>query len=72
MEGTYKKKDTGEIYKKKFKKRDTDEVFKHCLGKVYNHCIKKYDARKQQAYMRAGLLKSSPRLLMPCHPDSRF
>ena len=46
MEGTYKKKDTGESYKKKFKKGDTDEIHKNYLGKVRNYFIKKYDARK--------------------------
>ena len=56
MEGTYNKKDTGEIYKEKFKKGDTDEVFKYCPGKVRNCSIEKYDARKQKIYMRAGLL----------------
>ena len=57
LEGTYQKKDTRENYKKKFKKGDTDEVFKYRLGKIHNRFIKKYDARKQKAYMRAGLLK---------------
>ena len=46
MEGTYEKKGTGEAYEKKFKKGDTDEVFKHCLGKVCNRFIMKYDTRK--------------------------
>ena len=57
MEGTFQKKDSEETYKKKFKKGDTDEVFKYCLGKVRQKFIKKYDARRQKAYMRSSLLK---------------
>ena len=57
IEGTFQKRDSGETYKKKFKKGDSDGVFRYCLGKVYNRFIKKYNARKKKAYMRAGLIK---------------
>ena len=53
----FKKKYTGEEYKKKYTEGDFDGVFKYCLGKVHNRFIKKYDVRKQKAYTRAGLLK---------------
>ena len=41
MEGTYQKKDTGEIYEKKFEKGDSDEVFKYYLVEARNRFMKK-------------------------------
>ena len=50
-------KETDKKYKKKVKQGETEEVLKICLGKVCQRFIKKYDARKQKAYMRSSLQK---------------
>ena len=44
-EGTFKKNDIGEQYKKKYVEGYSNIVFKHCLWKVRNRFIKKYDTR---------------------------
>ena len=57
MEGIFEKISSDKIHKKKFKKGYSDEELKYYLGKIRNRFIKKYDARKQKVYMRAGLIK---------------
>ena len=57
VEKTFKEKDTDKKYKKKVKQGDNSDTYKYCLGKVRQKIIKKYDARKQKAYMRSSLLK---------------
>ena len=47
-----------------------NKILKHFLGKVRNRFIKKCDARKQKACMRAGLIK--PKALSIDTMSSRF
>ena len=56
-EVSFKKEATGKVYKKTYIAGYSEGDFKFCLGKVRNRFIKKYDARKQTAYMGAGLIK---------------
>ena len=55
-EYTFKKKDTGDEYKKRYVKENSGEKFQYCLGKVRNRFIKNLNARRQRAYMRAGII----------------
>ena len=53
--GSFKKKATGVVYKMKYVEGDSDGVFKYCFSKVCQQFVKKYDVRKQKAYMRSSL-----------------
>ena len=57
IEKTFVSKETNTKYKKKVKQGETEEVLKMCLGKVRQRFIKKYDTRKQKAYVRLSLQK---------------
>ena len=57
IEKTFKKKETDTNYKKKVKQGEMEDVLNICLGKILQRFIKKYDARKQKAYMRSSLQK---------------
>ena len=57
MKKNFKNEDIDDKYKKKVKQEETYEVLKYCLVKIRNRVIKKYDTRKQRAYIRACLLK---------------
>ena len=54
----FREKDTGKEYTKTVPRGDKADTFKACLGRIRNKFLKKYDARKQKAYMRSGLVKA--------------
>ena len=56
VEKSFKDKDDKK-YKKKVKQGENSDTYKYCVGKTRQKFIKKYDARKQKAYMRSSLLK---------------
>ena len=47
---------------KKIPRDYISETFKACLGRLKNKFPKLYDARKQKAYVRSGLVK--PRIML--------
>ena len=70
VEKKFTKKETGEEYLKKVPRGDKSETYKACLGRLRNKFLKKFDARKQKAYMRSGLVK--PRSLSVDSMSSRL